>query len=83
MSLQSILWLTLGTAAGVTHAVALWRASHASTGQGLSAVWRLPVVAAVLVAAAVAHALVAAGMGWTTGLTLTGAWYLARRRRWT
>lgn len=82
MSVRDLLWLSIGIATGVTHAVALWRATHASDAPGWSALWRLPVVAAVLVLSVLARSLPAAVIGWATGLTLTSVRYLAGRRRW-
>jgi hypothetical protein len=76
-----ILWMAIGIAAGVTHAASLWRSSHTRT-QGWSAVWRLPVVAAVLVSAALVHTLLPAAIGWVAGLTVASVVYLLRERRW-
>lgn len=81
MSTRMILWMAIGIAAGVMHAASLWRSSHAAT-QGWSAVWRLPVVAAVLVSAAIVHALLPAATGWFAGLTVGSMVYLLRERRW-
>ena len=82
MSTRMILWMVIGIAAGVTHAVALWRSAHAYKTQGWSAVWRLPVVVAVLVSAALAHALIPAVIGWAAGLIVASVGHLARERRW-
>jgi hypothetical protein len=81
MSMRMILWTVIGISAGVTHAASLWRCSHAVT-QGWTAVWRLPVVAGVLVSAALVHALLPAVVGWFAGLTLASMVYLLRARRW-
>jgi len=82
MSTRMILWMVLGIAVGVTHAVALWRSAHAYRTQEWSAVWRLPVVAAVLVSAALGHTLIPAVIGWAVGLIVTSVGHLARDRRW-
>ena len=82
MSTRMILWMAIGIAAGVAHAVTLWRSAHADTTQGWSAVWRLPAVAAVLVSAALAHTLLPAVIGWVTGLTVASVVYLVKERRW-
>ena len=81
MSTRMILWMVIGLAAGVIHAASLWRSAHAAT-PGWSAVWRLPVVAAGLVSAALVHALLPAAIGWFAGLTVASMVYLLRARRW-
>lgn len=81
MSIRVILWIGIGFAAGVTQAVSLWRSSHARR-PGWSVVWRLPVVAAALVSAALAQALPAAVIGWAAGLTAASIACLVRERRW-
>lgn len=81
MSTRMIIWIAIGIAAGVTHSVSLWRSSHGRI-QGWSAVWRLPVVAAVLLSAALVHTLLPAVIGWIAGLTVASTVYLLRERRW-
>lgn len=82
MSVRLIVWTAIAIAAGVTHAAGLWRSAHASKNPGWSAAWRLPVVAAVLVSAALAHTLLPAVVGWAAGLTVASVVYLARERQW-
>ena len=82
MSVRAMLWIAMGIAAGATHAVALWRSTHASKIQGWGVVWRLPAVAVVLVFAAFAHALLPAVIGWLVGLTTASVLSLVRTRRW-
>ena len=70
MSILLVVWISLGIAAGAAHAAGIWRTTHHS---GWSAVWRLPVVAAVLASAALAGALLPAAGGWASGLAATSA----------
>ena len=81
MSIHMIVWMATGIAVGLTHAASLWRSSHAGT-QGWSAAWRLPVVAAVLVFAALAHMLLPVIVGWFAGFSVACTVYLLRGRRW-
>ena len=83
MSAHVVLWTAIGVATGVTHAAALWRSTHACKTQGWSAAWRLPIVAAVLAFAALAHALPPTMAGWLAGLSAASVLYLTRTRRWT
>ena len=82
MTARIVVWITIGIAAGATHAAALWRSTHQPTSPSWSAMWRLPLLGAVLATAAVGHALLAAVIGWTIGLTTGCLLYLSRTRRW-
>ena len=82
MNIWMVLWSVIGIAVGVIHAVSLWRCAHAYKIQGWSAVWRLPLVAAVLVSAALAHTLIPAVIGWAAGFIVASMGHLAKERRW-
>lgn len=77
-----ILWAAIGIVTGVAHAVALWRSTHAYKAPGWSAAWRLPIVAATLVFAALAHGLLPAVVGWLVGLSVASIFRLGGTRRW-
>lgn len=61
------LWLTLGIVAGVLHALGLWSAARHWRDSGWSAVWRLPAVAGVLVAAGLMGGVLSTAAGWACG----------------
>ena len=82
MSVRVILWIAIGIATGVTHAVSLWRSAHAHGMPEFGVVWRLPLVAAVLVFAALTQGLIPAVLGWAAGLAAASVVYLVRTRRW-
>lgn len=83
MSVSLLAWFVIGAAVGASHAVALWRAAHRPSRQGWAFLWRLPLVVAMLIAAALSGTLIAAAIGWTTGLTVTAGALLIGRKRWT
>jgi hypothetical protein len=82
MSARAMLWIGIGLAAGVMHATSLWRSAREYQTRGWGAVWRLPVVAGVLVVAALARALLSAVVGWLIGLSATSVATLVRTRQW-
>ena len=82
MSIRVVVWTAIAVAAGVIHAAGLWRSAHGSTNPAWSAACRLPVVAAILVFAGLAHTLLLAVVGWAAGLTVASVVYLARERQW-
>ena len=82
MSIRVIVWTAIAVAAGVVHAAGLWRSAHASKNHAWVAMWRLPVVAAVLVSAALEQTLFLVVVGWAAGLTAASVVYLVRERRW-
>ena len=73
------LWAAIGVSAGATHAAALWRSAHRRGLVAWSDAFRLPLLGAVLVAAAFARALLPAVGGWMVGLIVTGGALLALR----
>ncbi len=81
MSGPAALWTGIGLAAGASHAVALWRSADRGTYVAWTAVFRLPLVGAVLVAAALARALLPAVGGWIIGLIVTGGTLLVMRHQ--
>lgn len=82
MSARAILWLVIGIAAGVMRASSLWRSAREYQTRSWGPVWGLPLAAAVLVVAALSHALLSAAIGWLVGLSATSVLCLARTRRW-
>jgi uncharacterized membrane protein len=76
-----VLWIALGALAGVVHAVALWSTAHRWTRSSLVAIARVPVVVAVLIAAATARTLLPAVGGWATALVSTGTLLFVWSRR--
>jgi hypothetical protein len=82
MTVQTIVWITIGVAAGVTHTTSLWHSARESKAPIWGAVWRLPLVAGVLLIAAIAQGLLPVVVGWVVGLSGTSVLHLARSRRW-
>ena len=81
MTAMFVLWLLIGVATGVLHAFALWGAAHRMTGR-IGLPWRLPLVGAALVAAALVGGILPTAAGWAAGLATTGVVLLVRQRRW-
>lgn len=81
MSGLAALWTAVGLTAGAAHAVALWRSAHRGTYVAWSAAFRMPLLGAVLVAAALSRALLPAVGGWIVGLILTGGALLVLRHQ--
>ena len=73
-------WTAVGLTAGAVHAAALWRGSHGGTSVVWSAALRMPLVGAVLLAAAYSGALLPAAGGWTIGLIVTAASLVLRHQ---
>ena len=73
------LWGVAGFTAGASHAISLWRSAHRGTFVAWSAAVRLPLLGAVLLAAAVARTLLPAVGGWMAGLIVTGGALLVLR----
>ena len=82
MSITFVVWLAIGSATGASHAVALWRTARRPTRGDWGFLWRLPLVAATLVVAALVGGLVPAVIGWAAGLVMTSAIFLVSQRRW-
>lgn len=87
MSVRWMVWAAVGMLAGVGQAAALWQAAHRPRGTQVSVrglqwshVMRLPVVAGVLIASAVAGGLLPATAGWAVALLAAGAFYLGTER---
>jgi len=74
-------WAAIGFTAGAAHAVALWQSAHRRGLVAWSAAFRLPLLGAVLVAAAFARTLLPAVGGWTVGLIVTGGALLVLRHK--
>jgi hypothetical protein len=72
-------WAAIGVATGAAHAAALWRSAQRRGLVAWSAAFRLPLLGAVLVAAAFARALLPAVGGWMVGLIVTGGALLVLR----
>jgi hypothetical protein len=73
------LWAAIGCSAGAAHAAAQWRSAHRRGLVAWSDAFRLPLLVAVLVAAAFARALLPAVGGWMVGLIVTGGALLVLR----
>lgn len=81
MSAIVLVWVVIGTAVGVSHAIALWRSAHRSNGTGWwGFAWRLPLVGITLVVTALVGRLVPAAVGWVSGLAVTGVIFLVSQR---
>lgn len=82
MSVMFVVWMGVGAATGVGHAVAVWRTTRRGAHAGWGLPWRLPLVGVTLVIAALVGRLVPAAIGWAGGLAITGVVLLASQRRW-
>ena len=82
MSGLVMLWAAIGCSAGAGHGIALWRSAHRPGFVAWSDACRLPLLSAVLVAAASARALAPAVGGWVVGLIVAcGALLVLRHER--
>ena len=81
MSLRLILWMLAGAGAGLAHATALWRSANQWRERPFAALWRMPLVAALLVGAAVSGSIITAAAGWASGFGLAGVVLAARSGR--
>jgi hypothetical protein len=75
------IWFCLGALSGVGHGIGLWRAANARPSSRHWRAARLPLVAVVLIAAAVGGGLVAAAIGWASGFVVAAAVVAIRSAR--
>ena len=82
MTIGSLTWVAVGLGFGALHATGLWDAAHRAGGR-LGLPWRLPLVAALLVLAALVGQILLVTGGWAAGLVATAVLFLLRQRQWT